>query len=151
GITAEIDPDHLARHVHRERRQAILELAQFFGASRADNIGPCRQELPELHITRPQFRQGTAQFAIAMRTQGHEPREAEAKARRPWQGGSILRGRQGIVPRHHPASTRKAEHVTDKPHQMRQPQWMATMPPERHRWPTWRKPASPIIDSNLSA
>ena len=72
-----------------------------------------------------------------MRIAGNEPRKAQTDPRRQGQRGRVVRRGKGIMARQHPTGAGKAEYVTEKSHQMRQPQWMATMPPERLRWPAW--------------
>ena len=40
--------------VHAEGRQAVLQRLQFEGALGADDVGPGREELPELDVAGPQ-------------------------------------------------------------------------------------------------
>ena len=47
---------HRAGLFQRKRRQLVLQIPQLVGQIEADNIGPCRQDLPELDIGRPQRR-----------------------------------------------------------------------------------------------
>ena len=99
---------------------------QFKGPCRANDIRPCREELPKLDVGRSQCREGSRD-AIGLRrvclSALADLRQFQCGAGGPWQFVTLLGGQQRVVARQHKPGLHQPKHIGDGiAHQMRQPE-----------------------------
>src|SRR4051794_40476967 len=96
-----------------------------------DYVGAGRKELPELDVARAKLVESGGKPAPGRLGARHE--EAIARLRGKRQRVDLLRG-QHTIAREYPAGAEESRNVPQPiPDQIRQPQWIATMPPDRLR------------------
>ena len=132
----------------RKRRQPVLQAFQVARHRDADHVGPGRQKLSELEVSRAKPRQRARQPRAGFGAGTFDqPRQPQRK----------LSGRRHQARIDHAEHAFAREHVsgTDQPRDVgrrrnhkRQPECNATMPPERLSHFTREKPASRIISAN---
>src|SRR5262249_51834412 len=147
---ADIGLNHALRLGLRKRRHFVLKIFQIERERGADNIGPRRQKLPELHIARTERAQRRRQ---AMGLRGgwslEQPRDPERAPRRKWQQHRTDHAEYAGA-REHEAGADQAREMADRPDHNRQPECRATIPPVMGVNLTRRKPAVRIMSANTS-
>ena len=135
----------------RERRQLVLQRLEIARQRDADDIGPRREKLAELHVARPQPRERGRETPLRLDIVAplHQPQHREAATRAAWQRRGVDQPQHALA-REHEARPRETGEMDETEDHRRQPECSATMPPLSACQLTRANPASRIIPAKRS-